>query len=158
MVAARIDADVLAQDMAARGDADQETLDAIEDVVVGRMSFLGVRMYGPDNPFHAMDSCTGDVSRIGESVLAVARGGFARDFEEVLAHPVGDLFVMDRVILESGWRGFGLGPAPAGAAIRRRSPDCTAVLCEPGSADDREMTEEQHREAAPCGTSGISPD
>ncbi|WP_257134994.1 DUF6308 family protein [Streptomyces sp. wa1063] len=148
MVAARIDADVLAQDMAARGDADQETLDAIEDVVVGRMSFLRVRMYGPDNPFHAMDSCTGDVSRIGERVLDVARGEFARDFEEVLAHPVGDLLVMDRVILESGWRGFGLGPAPAGAAIRRRSPDCTAVLCEPGSADDREMTEEQHREAA----------
>lgn len=81
-------------------------------------------------------------------MLDVARGEFARDFEEVLAHPVGDLLVMDRVILEPGWRGFGLGPVLAGAAIRRLSSDCTAVLCEPGSADGRKMTEEQHRDAA----------
>ncbi|MEU5416691.1 hypothetical protein [Streptomyces clavifer] len=139
-VTARIDADILAENMAARGDTNRETLDAIEDVPVGRMSFLRVRMFGPDNPFHAMDSYTGDVSRIGERVLDVARGGFA--------HPVGDLLVMDRVILEPEWRGFGLGPVLAGAAIRRLSPDCTAVLCEPGSADGRKMTEEQHHEAA----------
>ncbi|WP_331746945.1 hypothetical protein OG923_34525 (plasmid) [Streptomyces halstedii] len=147
-VTARIDADILAEDMAARGDADQETMDAIEDVAVGRMSFVRVRMFGPDSPFHAMDSYTGDVSRIGERVLDVARGEFARDFEGALAHPVGDLLVMDRVILEPAWRGFGLGPVLASAAIRRLSPDCTAVLCEPGSADGRKMTEEQHREAA----------
>ncbi|MFI2315178.1 hypothetical protein [Streptomyces sp. CB00072] len=142
-VTARIDGNILAEDMAARGDTDREARDAIEDIAVGRMSFLRVRMFGPDNPFHAMDSYTGDVSRIGERVLDVAR-----DFEEVLAHPVGDLLVMDRVILEPRWRGFGLGPVLAGAAIRRLSPGCTAVLCEPGSADGREMTEEQHQEAA----------
>ncbi|MFE5098160.1 hypothetical protein ACFRCI_50185 [Streptomyces sp. NPDC056638] len=147
-VTARINADILAEDMAARRDTDQETLDAIEDVAVGRMSFVRVRMFGPDDPFEAMDAYTGDVSRIGERVLDVARGEFARDFEEALAHPVGDLLVMDRVILEPAWRGFGLGPVLAGAAIRRLSPDCTAVLCEPGSADGRKMTEEQHREAA----------
>ncbi|MFG2432563.1 hypothetical protein [Streptomyces sp. NPDC048590] len=148
-VTARIDVDVLGEGMAARGDADQETLDAIDDVPVGRMSFLRVRMFGPDNPFNAMDSYTGDVSRIGECVLDVVLGEFARDFEELLAHPVGDLLVMDRrVILEPVWRGFGLGPVLAGVAIRRLSPDCTAVLCEPGSADGREMAQEQHREAA----------
>ncbi|EDY55654.1 MULTISPECIES: hypothetical protein [Streptomyces] len=34
------------------------------------------------------------------------------------------------------------------AAIRRLSQDCVAVACEPGSADGREMTDGQHREAA----------
>ncbi|WP_240925402.1 hypothetical protein [Streptomyces sp. 196(2019)] len=145
---ARIDADILAEDMSACGDTDQETLDATEDIAVGRMSRPRVCMFGPDNPLHAMDSTTGDVSRIGERVLDVARGEFDRDFEEALAYPVGDLLVMDRVILEPAWRGFGLGPVLAGAAVRRLSPGCTAVLCEPGSADGRSMTEERHREAA----------
>ncbi|AOR36778.1 hypothetical protein BFF78_00145 [Streptomyces fodineus] len=32
--------------------------------------------------------------------------------------------------------------------MRRLSQGCTAVACQPGSADGREMTEEQHHEAA----------
>ena len=145
---ARIDADVLAEDMAAHGDADQEKLDAVEDMVVGRMSFVRIRMFGPDHPFEAMDSYTGDVSRIGEVVLDVAAGQWDPAFEAALAHPVGDLLIMDRVILEPAWRGFGLGPILAGSAIRRLSQNCVAVACEPGSADGRELTDEKHREAA----------
>jgi hypothetical protein len=68
-VSARIDADVLAEELAAYSDLDQESLDAVQDVTVGRMSFVRVRMFGPDHPFEAMDSYTGDVSRIGEVVL-----------------------------------------------------------------------------------------
>ncbi|MBL1109747.1 hypothetical protein JK361_35110 [Streptomyces sp. 5-8] len=45
-VSARIDADMLAEDMAIYSDVDQETLDALEDVPVGRMSFVRVRMFG----------------------------------------------------------------------------------------------------------------
>lgn len=144
----RIDADVLAEDMAVYGDADQDTLDAVQDIAVGRMSFVRVRMYGTEHPFHAMDSYTGDLCRIGATVLAVATGQWDTAFEEVLAHPVGDLLVMERVILEPAWRGFGLGPVLAGTAIRRLSADCVAVACEPGSADGRDLSEAQHREAA----------
>lgn len=147
-VSARIDADVLAEELAAYSDMDQEALDAVQEVTVGRMSFVRVRMFGPDHPWVAMDSYTGDVSRIGEVVLDVADGEWEPAFEAALAHPVGDLLVMDRVILEPAWRGLGLGPVLAGAAIRRLSQNCVAVACEPGSADGREMTEEQHREAA----------
>ena len=39
-VSARIDADVLAEDLAAYSDMDQEALDAVQDVTVGRMSFV----------------------------------------------------------------------------------------------------------------------
>ncbi|WP_406442738.1 hypothetical protein OHB00_41125 [Streptomyces sp. NBC_00631] len=131
---------------------DQESLDAVQDVTVGRMSFVRVRMFGPDHPFEAMDSYTGDVSRIGEVVLDVVDGRWEPAFEASLAHPVGDLLVMERVILEPPWRGLGLGlglgPVLAGAAIRRLSQDCVAVAYEPGSADGRESTEGQHREAA----------
>ncbi|WP_217236037.1 hypothetical protein [Streptomyces sp. AC555_RSS877] len=45
-VSARIDADVLAEDLAAYSDMDQESLDAVQDVTVGRMSFVRVRMFG----------------------------------------------------------------------------------------------------------------
>ncbi len=147
-VSARIDADVLAEELAAYSDMDQEALDAVQDVTVGRMSFVRVRMFGPDHPWEAMDSYTGDVSRIGEVVLDVADGRWEPAFETALAHPVGDLLVMDRVILEPPWRGLGLGAVLAGAAIRRLSQDCVAVACEPGSADGRELTDAQHREAA----------
>ncbi|WP_235438968.1 hypothetical protein [Streptomyces yangpuensis] len=95
-----------------------------------------------------MDAYTGDVCRIGETVLDVASGEWDSAFEEALAHPVGDLLVMDRVSLEPAWRGFGLGPVLAGAAVRRLSKDCAAVACEPGSADGRDLTEAQHGEAA----------
>lgn len=147
-VTMRIDADVLAESLAVHSDADQETLDAVEDIAVGRMSFVRVRMFGPEHPFFAMDSYTGDVARIGETVLDVASGEFDPAFEAALSHPVGDLLVMDRVILDPAWRGFGLGPILAGSAIRRLAQDCVAVVCEPGDADGREMTDEQHREAA----------
>ncbi|WP_327722304.1 hypothetical protein OG381_48190 [Streptomyces sp. NBC_00490] len=147
-VTARIDADVLAEDLAAHSDVDEETLDAVEDVAVGRMSFARVRMFGPDDPFEAMDSHSQDLCRIGETVLDVACGQWDAACEEALAHPVGDLLVMDRVILEPAWRGFRLGLILAGAAIRRLSSGCTAVACEPGSADGREMSQAQHREAA----------
>ncbi|WP_251021936.1 hypothetical protein [Streptomyces sp. ISL-98] len=147
-VTARIDADVLAEGAAAYSDMDDEALDAVHDVTVGRMSFARVRMFGPDHPFEAMDSYTGDVARIGEVVLDVGAGGWEPAFEAALAHPVGDLLVMDRVILEPEWRGHGLGPVLAGAAIRRLSQGCVAVACEPGSADGRELSEDQHRDAA----------
>lgn len=52
------------------------------------------------------------------------------------------------MILEPPWRGFGLGPVLAGAAIRRLAQDCVAVACEPGSADGRDLTEAGHRKAA----------
>ncbi|WP_432190423.1 hypothetical protein [Streptomyces sp. Tue6028] len=146
-VSARIDADVLAEELAAYSDMDQESLDAVQDVAVGRMSFVRVRMFGPDHPFEAMDSYTGDVARIGEVVLDVATGEWEPAFEAVLGHPVGDLLFMGRVILEPAWRGFGLGPVLAGMAIRRLSQDCVVVACEPGSADGRELTEDEQREA-----------
>ncbi|MGW3441516.1 hypothetical protein ACWDB3_30495 [Streptomyces bacillaris] len=49
-------------------------------------------------------------------MLDVARGEFARDFEEALAHRVGELLVTDSVILEPAWHGLGLGPVLAGTA------------------------------------------
>ncbi|MFF3313615.1 hypothetical protein [Streptomyces sp. NPDC002952] len=147
-VNARIDADVLAEELSATTDMDQQALDAVVDVVVGRMSFVRVRMFGPDHPYDAMDSYTGDVARIGEVVLDVAGGEWSEAFEAALAHPVGDLLVMDRVVLEPAWRGFGLGPVLAGSAIRRLSEGCIATVCEPGSAADREMSQAEHQEAS----------
>ncbi|MFD3480500.1 hypothetical protein [Streptomyces sp. NPDC058695] len=147
-VTARIDANVLAEELSATTDMDQEALDSVEDIAVGRMSFVRVRMFGSDYPFEAMDSYTGDVAGIGEVVLDVAAGEWSEAFEAVLEHPVGDLLIMDRVVLEPAWRGFGLGPVLAGSAIRRLSEGCVAAVCEPASADGRELSEAEHREAS----------
>jgi hypothetical protein len=86
-VSARIDADVLAEDLAGYSDMDQESLDAVQDVTVGRMSFVRVRMFDPDHPWEAMDSYTGDVSRIGEVVLDVADGRWEPAFEAASRTP-----------------------------------------------------------------------
>ncbi|MGW1641547.1 hypothetical protein [Streptomyces lavendulae] len=146
-VHARIDADTLASAALADGDVDERELDEFKDLRVGRMSFVRVRMFGPDDPWHAMDDYTGDLCHIGQAVLDVDSGEWAPDFEETLANPVGDLLVMDRVVLEPAWRGFGLGPMLAGAAIRRLSEGCAAVVCQPAPADGRKLSKAQSREA-----------
>ena len=90
-VTARIDADLLTEEAAATGAATQEALDAVRDITVGRMSFVRIRMFGPDHLWEAMDDHSGDVARIGETVLDVDTGQWSKDFEQALAHPVGDL-------------------------------------------------------------------
>ncbi|MDX3697563.1 hypothetical protein PV726_46735 [Streptomyces europaeiscabiei] len=95
-----------------------------------------------------MNSHSQDLCRIGETVPDGASGQWHPACEDALAHPAGDLLVMDRVILEPAWRGMGLGPVLASAAIRRLPNGCAVVACEPGSAGGREMTEDQHRQAA----------
>ncbi|MFP8940369.1 hypothetical protein ACLIYM_02890 [Streptomyces fenghuangensis] len=146
-VTARIDADLLTEEAAATSAATQADLDAVRDITVGRMVFVQTQMFGPDHPREAADAHSGDVARISESVLDAAEGEWSARSEKALAHPVGDLLVMDRAVLEPDWRGFGLSPALAAAAIRRLSNDCVAVVCEPGSADGREMTETEHAAA-----------
>ncbi|MEU3910322.1 hypothetical protein [Streptomyces sp. NPDC029721] len=144
---ARIGADALAAQAEAWADADDDAPREFEDVPVGRMSFVRVRMFGPDNPWRAMDDYTGDLAHIGFAVLDRDYGEWAPDFEEALAHPAGDLLVMDRVVLEPTWRGFGLGPALAGAAIRRLSEGCAAVVCQPAQADGRQLSKKERCEA-----------
>ncbi|MFJ3841764.1 hypothetical protein ACIPY6_40540 [Streptomyces sp. NPDC090054] len=146
-VHARIDADSLAAEAQAYCDVDRDALEEFKDVPVGRMSFVRVRMFGPDHPWHAMDEYTGDLAHIGLAVLDRDSGEWAPEFEEALANPVGDLLVMDRVVLEPAWRGFGLGPVLAGTAIRRLSDGCVASVCQPAPADGRKLSKTGRREA-----------
>lgn len=62
-MSARIEADVLAEELAVYRDMDQDALDAVRAVTVARMSFVRVRMFDPDHPWEAMDSYTGGTSR-----------------------------------------------------------------------------------------------
>ncbi|MFJ4959998.1 hypothetical protein ACIQCR_32380 [Streptomyces sp. NPDC093249] len=61
------------------------------------------------------------------------RTGYSAAFEKAVAHPVGDLVILDRVSLDKAWRGFWLGPALAAEAIRRLSGGCCAVAVFPGT-------------------------
>ncbi|MFB7763505.1 hypothetical protein [Streptomyces xiamenensis] len=111
-----------------------------ELLVVGRMSFVRVKMHGPGNPWEAMDAYSGDLASVGETVLDVGSGEWSPAFDKFLEYPVGDLLVMDRVVLQPQWRGLALGPILAASVISRLSAGCAAVACEPAPADQRELT------------------
>ncbi|WP_405876545.1 hypothetical protein OG762_46545 [Streptomyces sp. NBC_01136] len=61
------------------------------------------------------------------------------------------MLILDRVSLDSAWRGFGLGPVLAAEAIRRLSGGCCAVAVFPAMGEypeDREQVTEAYRRQA----------
>ncbi|WP_081236541.1 hypothetical protein [Streptomyces viridosporus] len=119
---------------------------------VGHLILWRLRDYTGDNRWEAADAESGDLEVIVSAVLGRSgRTGYSPVFEKAVTHPVGDLLILDRVSLDKAWRGFGLGPALAGEAIRRLSGGCCAVAVFPGMGEypeDREEVTEAYRRQA----------
>lgn len=94
----------------------------------------------------AADEISGELLRIAEAVLEGEV--YSTAFEEAVEMPVGDLLILDRVVLDRAWRGFGLGPFFAQEAILRLEGGCCAIACAPGPAerpdDGLERSQEEH--------------
>ncbi|WP_331773326.1 hypothetical protein OG948_59085 (plasmid) [Embleya sp. NBC_00888] len=117
-----------------------------DGVAMGRMVFFRVRMDRGMNAWWAMEEESADLHRIGCVLLDEESGDFGERAAEYLEYMGVDLLVMDRVVLDERWRGFGLGPILAAEAIERLSPGTRAVACMPGISDrepDRELGREE---------------
>ncbi|MFD9793360.1 hypothetical protein ACFWXK_20705 [Streptomyces sp. NPDC059070] len=71
---------------------------------------------------------------------------YSTDFWKAVEMPVGDLLVLDEVVLARQWRGFGLGPVFAQEAIVRLQGGCRAVACVPGAGEPPTAGQEPTRE------------
>ena len=116
---------------------------------IGRLGLWRLRDYTGTDRWEAADAESGDLESIAATVFDGGR--YSAAFEEAIECPVGDLLILDRVLLSKPWRGFGLGPVFAAEAIRRLSGGCCAVAAEPGMAewpDDKDEVSEEHRAQA----------
>ncbi|MFJ2264722.1 hypothetical protein ACIOKD_41820 [Streptomyces sp. NPDC087844] len=122
-----------------------------EGTEIGYLLLCRLRDYTADNRWEAADAESGDLESIASTVLDPRTGQYTDAFDEAIECPVGDLLILDRVFLDTPWRGFGLGPVLAAEAIRRLAGGCCAVAAEPGMAewpDDREEVSESYRQQA----------
>ncbi|MFF4205738.1 hypothetical protein ACFYZ8_34380 [Streptomyces sp. NPDC001668] len=107
---------------------------ADQEIEIGRMEFYRVRLDQGMNGYTAMEEESEELSEIAGALLH-PDGYFTTEASERLLYAGTDLLVMDRVVLITPWRGFGLGAVLAAEAINRLAPGCRAVACIPGIAD-----------------------
>ncbi|KUO04574.1 hypothetical protein [Streptomyces caeruleatus] len=107
----------------------------VDDVAVGSMTFYRVHLDRGCNAYVAMEELSEDLSEIAHVLLDPATGYYTDEAGELLAYSGSALLVMDRVTLDEGWRGHGLGVILAAEAIFRLMPGCRAVACSPGVSD-----------------------
>ncbi|MFJ2175956.1 hypothetical protein ACIOHE_24070 [Streptomyces sp. NPDC087851] len=99
---------------------------------IGRMIFFRIRLSQGMNAWWAMEEESQELYEIAGVLLDQETGYFTDEVDQQLEYVGTDLLVMDRVVLDKPWRGFGLGPALATEVINRLAPGCRAVTCSPG--------------------------
>ncbi|MFC0844759.1 hypothetical protein ACFH04_13725 [Streptomyces noboritoensis] len=120
-----------------------------DEVEIGCLRLYRLCDYTGYSRILAADEVSGDLLHIAETVLDGE--AYSDAFEKAVEMPVGDLLILDEVVLARPWRGFRLGPVFAQEAIVRLQGGCCAVACAPGAgeppADGREPTREEWRAA-----------
>ncbi|WCN05132.1 hypothetical protein [Streptomyces sp. M92] len=128
-------------------DACQQLIDNGSEA--GWLRLWRLRDYTGADRWMVADAQSGDLESIAATVFD--DGEYSDAFQETIDCPVGDLLILDRVLLARHWRGFGLGPVFAAEAIRRLSGGCCAVAAEPGMAewpDNRDEVSDADRATA----------
>ncbi|MFE6939553.1 hypothetical protein [Streptomyces chartreusis] len=106
-----------------------------EDVAVGEMTFYRVHLDRGRNAYWAMEEESEELYETAQVLLDADTGSFTSEVSERLEYVGSALLVMDRVTLESQWRGYGLAPVLAIEAIHRLMAGCRAIACSPGVTD-----------------------
>ncbi|MDH6111367.1 GNAT superfamily N-acetyltransferase [Kitasatospora sp. MAP12-15] len=106
------------------------------EATIGSMSFVRIRNHTRHSAWRAADAYSADVEKAVAAVIdphTTRKAGlnWSTRFEDHIELPVGDLLVMEHVQLAAEYRGFGIGALAASEAVRRLSPGCCAVACEP---------------------------
>ncbi|MEN8654379.1 hypothetical protein ABCR94_28225 [Streptomyces sp. 21So2-11] len=102
---------------------------------VGTMTFVRIHVDRGQNAFWALEEEGEDLYEIAQAVLDPDTGNFSEAASETLEYAGTGLLVMDRVTLNEGWRGHGLGAVLALEVILRLMPGCRAIACSPGITD-----------------------
>ncbi|MEU6350152.1 hypothetical protein ABZ896_12575 [Streptomyces sp. NPDC047072] len=106
-----------------------------QGVEIGRMTFYRIRLDQGMNAWWAMEEESQELYEIATVLLDQETGYFTDEVDQQLEYVGTDLLVMDRVVLDSEWRGRGLGSVLAAEAVNRLAPGCRAVACSPGISD-----------------------
>ncbi|MBC2901088.1 hypothetical protein [Streptomyces cupreus] len=102
---------------------------------VGHMVFYRIRLTQRMNAYWAMEAESEELYELAQALLDPSTGYFTEEVDQLLAYVGMDLLIMDRVVLNREWRGFGLGPMLAAEAIDRIGLGCRAVACSPGVSE-----------------------
>lgn len=118
---------------------------------VGGIMLYRLRDVTGRDRWQVADAHSGDLEVIASAVFSRKHGTYAKAFDKAIEMPFGDLLILDRVRLDTAWRGFGLGPLCAAEAIRRLSGGCCAVAAYPAMSEylgNRDEVTEDYRQRA----------
>ncbi|MFC4034631.1 hypothetical protein ACFO3J_24615 [Streptomyces polygonati] len=126
---------------------EQAQNDVEVDLSVAEMVFIRVPMFSARSPWLLMDEHSARLASLAEHVLGRddSNSLWSPDLEAMAEDATGDLLVVSEAVFDSAWRGFGLGPAVIGSAIRRLSGGCAVVAVEPWPVEGSVPTEADHR-------------
>lgn len=103
---------------------------------VGDMRFVIVDLYEAGNPYGLLVGESPMLSEIAKVVFDRETGDLVEDLEESL-EALGDrVLIVDRVLLEPEWRGFGIGALLTASAIKMLSGGVRAVICRTTPIDE----------------------
>ncbi|MEV8128672.1 hypothetical protein AB0P07_32265 [Streptomyces sp. NPDC085944] len=123
-------------DVSAGGDcAAAECPSCTTDATVGSMTFYRVHLDRGRNAYWAMEEESEELYETAKALLDPETGSFTSEASERLDYVGSALLVMDRVTLDSAWRGYGLAAALGSEVIHRLMVGCRAVACSPGVSD-----------------------
>lgn len=105
------------------------------DATVGSMTFYRVYLDRGRNAYWAMEEESEELYETAQALLDPETGSFTTEASERLDYVGSALLVMDRVTLDSAWRGYGLAAVLGSEVIHRLMPGCRAIACSPGVSD-----------------------
>ncbi|MFH9400786.1 hypothetical protein ACH4JS_13585 [Streptomyces sp. NPDC017638] len=119
---------------------DHERDETVEHI--GDFEFFRADPYETRDMFGVLDGHDGDVGLIAETIIDVTTGQFHNDLDDFTEPIYPAMLILNSAKLVEKWRGFGVGAALVGRAIKRLSPGCRGAACYPapleGRKEDRE--------------------
>lgn len=82
-----------------------------------------------------MEDESEELYETAQALLDPETGSFTSEASERLDYVGSALLVMDRVTLDSAWRGYGLAAVLGSEVIHRLMAGCRAIACSPGISD-----------------------
>ncbi|WP_442817946.1 hypothetical protein [Streptomyces sp. NBC_01224] len=120
---------------------DHETGDTVEHV--GDFEFFRADPYETRDLFGVLDGHDGDVGLIAEAILDLSAGHFRNGLDDVAEPLNSSMPIRNSATVTGPWRGFGIGTAFAGRAIKHLGSGCRGAACYPAPLDSSDPDEDE---------------